>query len=216
MNNHRHLSIWTFAWNNCRIRSMIIRRCKFALQCVIFLQKIHHQQRISMRNSGWQVFVPNSMIAEISVRGCEGMICWNFSLEELSRSVWVKTLMNSFFKTSAAVFVCSWNVSSRRIWLIRWTWTNGVLMLGSQWVWLLNSGENNLKNERGNDGSWLLKKFFSLSFGVSFRAWRALLRTTRSAAIQKCLLNSEDLAVLLSIAGDEIYVTMRQIWEVYV
>ena len=130
--------------------------------------------------------------------------------ERLSQnSVRVEILMTSFMNFSALKFRWSWIVSGEWYWLR--TLITSVLIKESESIWSFNLWDKCL-----NKWTWkrwklvLLKNVLSQWCGISFRAWRALLRRNRSAAIWNFLLELGDLAVWLRLAGDKVYITMRQ------
>ena len=216
-NKLRHQFRRIFQWNSCRVRGKKINDCITDLQLAVchFLQRIHHQHQLSVKRVGGSFMSEVSRTAEYPWRDKKVWVLEISISDYLTNSAWVKTLMTSFLNFSASVLLCSWNMSNE--WFCFGKRLNRVLTRESESIWSVLWRKKSLNLWTWK--RWLLvlyKNVFSQSSGVSSRAWRALLRRTQTVAIWKCLLNLEDLAVCLWLAGDEVYIAMRQIWDVYV
>ena len=123
-------------------------------------------------------------------------------LGDVSNSVWVETLMTSFYTFSPSVSFWSLEMFSERCWFIRCS--NKVFFRRSESAWSLSWVENSFKRITWKQKKFVaLKKFLSQSSGCFLRTWRAFVRNNRNADIWISPQNIEDFVPWLKQPGDD-------------
>ena len=126
-------------WKSCMVGRKIVRRWIFDLHCIMFCRKFIFSMEshctILSCEKFWRLlkcpWAAKSCFGETSVS------------DDLSSSVWVKTIITSLLNFSASVFFRSWSISSE--WFCYRKWNSRVLLIESESVWSRSWGEKSLR-----------------------------------------------------------------------